>query len=265
MYDDEPLPRSPDDIESHELESALADLSLMDDMFLRMQITNLTVTDQVLMDLEMNLLRRKFEEERTPIDDAVVLLAFSQMWIFAAYELLRTWRARVKEFQKWKLNCGFEAKIAALEAKGGAPLHLGRQIRIDQLKRARDEPDLLAKLDADLRRTHILFKRLEGVRVWLSKHEVVGKRNSIAAAPGLSLINRYTGSLEFELSHDSVILDTVSRRDIADHMRAIPGEPQTAEELAAYDEMMADLYSTDARALFEAGNDSHRGESEGEV
>ncbi len=142
----------------------------------------------------------------------------------------------------------------------------GFQIRIDQLKRARDEPDLLAKLDADLRRTHILLKRLEGVRVWLSKHEVAGKRNSIAAAPGLSLINRYTGSLEFELSHDSVILDTVSRRDIADHMRAIPGEPPTAEELASYDQIMADLYSTDARVVFEADIDSNsdRDESEGE-
>ena len=42
--------------------------------------------------------------ERTPSDTAMFVSAQSQMWIFALYELLRTWRSRTRKLIKWKEN-----------------------------------------------------------------------------------------------------------------------------------------------------------------
>lgn len=239
-HDPEPL-RRPEDIHSYELEQALADLALMDDPYLRMQITNLTVTDQVLMGLEQQVLRRLFDEERTPSDDAVVLQAFSQMWIFAAYELLRTWRQRVKTFDKLKKNGGIDFKIDAL-AKRGGKLHPVRDTRIEQLKRVRDDPIVMPQALDDLRRTHIPFHLLEALRVGLAKHEFSGNnKNALPFAPGYGRINRYTGSIEFEISMDHIILDTVTRRGIADSMRSFAdnGPLPCDDEIQSFDAYIA--------------------------
>lgn len=213
------IPRSPDDIPSYQLEQALADLTLMDDPFLRMQITNLTATDQVLMNLEQQVLHRLVDEERTPIDDTIILLAFSQMWLFGAYELLRTWRQRAKDFERLHANGGIDLKIAALAARG-PKVHPVRDVRIEQLKELRDDPDVIKTLRDDLRRTHIPFRLLEALRVSLAKHEVSGKKNALPYASGYGRINRYTGSLDFEISMDHIILEVVSRRGISDALRA---------------------------------------------
>lgn len=236
---DPELPRRVEDIQSFELEQALAGLAFMDDPFLRMQITNLTVTDQVLMGLEQQVLHRLIDEERTPLDDAMVLQAFSQMWIFAAYELLRTWRQRVNEFERLKQNGGIDLKIKGLAARG-AKLHPVRDIRIEQLKRLRDDPHAINQARDDLRKTHIAFRLLESLRVVLAKHEFSGKKNALPHAPGYGRINRHTGSLEFEISMDHIILDVVSRRDIADSIRSFPapGPLPSDAEIKSFDDYM---------------------------
>lgn len=77
------------------------ELPLFKNIYLSMQVQNLSLVDQYLEDLEINLLNEYIELERTPVNSAMFVSAISQLWIFALYELLRTWRQQVKELIKY--------------------------------------------------------------------------------------------------------------------------------------------------------------------
>jgi hypothetical protein len=232
--------RGPEDIEATELNHALGSLHLLgDDPFLRMQAFNLSLVDHFIMGLELQLHRARFNEEKGLAGDTAFLSAQTQMWIFAIHELLRTWRARAKDIVKLAKNGGLQLKVDALARK--IPFeHPARQMRADQLRRIIKSPALLDNIARDLRRTHILFSQLEHVRVALAKHEVGGKKNSVAHAPGLALFNRWNGSLEYEIAYEGAILGTLSRRDIAESLRALAdaNNPPSEEDLASFDEFM---------------------------
>src|SRR5690349_19058939 len=84
-------------VSPHTLPDALRQLTLFgDDPYLSMQATNLGIVDTFCMQLESDLLRLYAQQERTP-PEGVFVSAQSQMWIFAAYEALRTWRQRAKD------------------------------------------------------------------------------------------------------------------------------------------------------------------------
>jgi len=90
VADQEPSFRPHTDITSHELTSTLHSLVLLrDDMYLGLQVTNLAVVDQFIMNLEHHTLQEYVQTDKTP-PTTMFLNAQSQMWIFAAYELLRT-------------------------------------------------------------------------------------------------------------------------------------------------------------------------------
>lgn len=237
---DDEMPEERIEPDWHELPESLRKLVMFSgDPFLSMQATNLGMIDFWLIDVEAGVRDRLHAEERTPVDDAMFLNALSQMWIFAAYELLRTWRQRVKDTLKLVQNSGLQQKIDALEKDLGYQ-HYNRQMRADQLRDVLNDPDLAAKLEPALRHAHILFGRLEALRVSMAKHEVAGKPKLIAHAPGYARIDDETGSLRYEISVGRDILDVVSRRDIADEIRAIDheGEPPTLEELAKFNKFM---------------------------
>ena len=239
-FDEGPPYERPENIEMWEIPKSLGKLALFgSDVYITMQANNLGLIDRWLMDVETNVLQRLIAEDRTPIDDAFFLSAQTQMWIFAAYELLRTWRQRAKEVKKWAENGGLQLKIDALEKDLGY-LHTGRLSRAKQLKEVQENPEIVEKLEKDLRRTHILFSQIEAIRVAFAKHEVKGKKNMPANAPGYGRIDRWTGSLSYEIGDGMYILDCVNRRDISDGIRAIDhdGEPQSAEELADFDAAM---------------------------
>ncbi|MFL9927652.1 hypothetical protein PQR62_25525, partial [Herbaspirillum lusitanum] len=93
---DQPQYERPEDIDFMALPTALAKLHFFwDDMFLRSQANNVALVDKFLTELEYQNLRNLIDEERTP-QGTYFLLAQSQMWIFAVYELLRTWDQRVR-------------------------------------------------------------------------------------------------------------------------------------------------------------------------
>lgn len=123
--------RSHIDITPDELTSALHSLVfLRNDMYLGLQVTNLTVVDQFIMNLEHQTLKEYIQTDKTP-PSTMFLNAQSQMWILAAYELLRTWRARAKDIIKLAKNGGLELKAASLEEDQGY-LHAGREMRAKQ-------------------------------------------------------------------------------------------------------------------------------------
>src|SRR5260370_15425287 len=113
MDDDEDIKRDRDgpeyrraeEIGLSELRDALGRLQLFgDDPYLRMQAFNLALVDQTLTRLEYEVLEKLNAEERTPIPETAHLSALSQMWIFATYELMRTWRQRAQNMIKWADN-----------------------------------------------------------------------------------------------------------------------------------------------------------------
>ena len=92
----------------------------------------------------------------------------------------------------------------------------------------------------DLRVTHVLYKQLDYLRVALAKHEVKGRRRSVALAPGYGRIDTWSGSLQYELEAGQLSLGTLSRRNVADGIRAFAdrSEIPTPESLKAFDELM---------------------------
>ena len=241
--DDLPDYREPEKIARSELSDALGRLHLLGgDLYLRMQAFNLAVVDQFIMQLEYETLRKLHDEELTPVPETIFLSAQSQMWVFAAYEILRTWRERAKDVLNLYNNGGnggVKQKIDALEKELGY-LHVGRKLRADQLRQVLDDPTIIDKIKGDIRTTHIPFARIEYIRVALAKHEVRGNKKSIAYAPGYGRINRWCGSLDYQLENGGAIMGYISRRDIADELRAISdrSRPPTDEDLASFDEFM---------------------------
>ena len=226
-------------IDSSSLRTALCNLSLFgNDPFLSMQAFNLAIIDQWLTEFEHELLQISEREERTPVSDVVFLSAQSQMWIFAAYELLRTWRQRARDIIKWAESGGLAQKLVALKKNVGPP-HFGREYRSLQIQAVIDNPDSLKTIKRDLKRTCLLFIRLEATRVALAKHEVWKKNNLVALRPGQGRINPWCGSIDYELENDAYSLGMINRRDIADSIRALAdNNVPSDEDIAAFKEFM---------------------------
>jgi hypothetical protein len=207
-------------------------------VYLQMQAFHLAIVDEFITRLEYGALEKLLIEESTPVPEAIFLLAQSQMWIFAIYEVMRTWRQRCKSMIVWAENGGLEAKLKSLEKEVGYQ-HFGHLSRANQIKRVIADPSLVPKIEDDLRLTHIPFGRLEAIRISIAKHEVGGRRNSVALRPGYGRINNWTGSLDFELENGFYSMGFISRRDIADEIRALPTQTApTKETIAEFDAYM---------------------------
>ena len=97
---------------------------------------------------------------------------------------------------------------------------------------------MILAITDDLARTHVVFGQLEFLRVALAK--VSGRPKQMAYAPGYARIDRWTGSMSYELSSGPAILGEVTRRSFADGLRAIAVEPAvpSTENLASFDAFM---------------------------
>ncbi|VBR62563.1 Uncharacterised protein [Burkholderia pseudomallei] len=241
QHDEGPRYADPETIDSMALYHSLSNLVFFsDDMYLRSQAQNLNLVDQFLMPLEYRVLRELLATDSTPAD-TYFLLAQSQMWIFAAYELLRTWRQRASEIIKWHANGGLEHKLAALKERDKAGSHFGLQIRIEQIERVLRDEAIVAELSKQLRHTYIPFTRLEWVRVSLAKHEVSGNPKQAALMPGYGRINNWCGSLDFELENGKYSMGYINRRDAADSIRHFDftADPPDDAHLELFDAYMS--------------------------
>lgn len=153
----------PDEIDWSALRSALTSLQLFDDPYMAMQATNLGIVDQFLTGLEFQVLQESFQDDRD-ISGMMFLNAQSQMWMFSAYELLRTWRQRIRETLDL-LNTGeLHVRIDELLKDQGFR-HYGMEIRAKQLRRVLKSPDSRRLMEEDLRIAHVLYKQLDYLRV----------------------------------------------------------------------------------------------------
>lgn len=236
---DRPMPREPKEIETYELDQALRALKLLgDDIYLGMQATNIAVVDRFLMEMESEARIYRSADEGIDIGHAMLLNALSQQWLFAVYELLRTWRERAKDVLKWHANGGLELKAASLEEKHKpGDINIGREGFARVLRQIIANLSTIKQIEDDLARTHVLFQQLEFLRVALAKHEVSGRPKLFARAPGYARIDMWTGSMSYELSNDFVIFGEVTRRSFGDAIRtlATDGTVPTKESLVEYD------------------------------
>jgi hypothetical protein len=211
------------------LQEALRELPLLDQVFLGMQAMNVDLVDGYLEDWETKLLAEYIERERTPTEGALFVSALSQMWIFATYELLRTWRSRASEIVRWARTLGtlegderadvIASKRAEVERRASEVLDT--DIHWRDFERASEDAAFVDALRSALSRTAVTFHAVEAVRVWLAKHEVPRRDGLYAGAPGYGRIDMETGSIywQVELGRDEVTL--ISRRGLADMLRSL--------------------------------------------
>lgn len=233
------VPRRPSEIGVNEMVEGLHRLTFFaDNMFLRTQALNLAVVDKFIMDLELATLRKNFREELT-LEDSMFLSAQTQMWLFAAYELLRTWKDRAKKIVSLHKNGGLDHKIAALGIDR-PHVPIGNVIYADQLKKVKADPCLITRLEHDVDLIHVTFELLSYVRVALAKHETQGpKRGRPSGSSTMGRADRYTGSVSYEMTDGPSIWGYVSRRDIAEGMRGFAtATVQSKDELADFDRYM---------------------------
>lgn len=197
-YCDQPRYRSVAEIGPSDLVEALKSLAgFAENPVLVMQAGQLCMIDNLLNALEDEVMRRQANDD-PPRDKVALLGALSPMWIYAAYELQRTWRQRCEEVIKLAESGGLDFKAVHLERELGYR-HYDRELRAEQLRNAQQRPELVAQMRIDLRRTEMGFTTLEFIRVALAKHEVSkkGSKKPIAFAPGMARRNRYCGSMEY--------------------------------------------------------------------
>ncbi|WP_402719015.1 hypothetical protein [Janthinobacterium rivuli] len=233
--------QNPKEIEPMALSESLRRIVFLDDdIYLRLQAINIGLVDKFIMDLEYKVLRDHFEMERTP-PETFFLSAQSQMWIFAIYELLRTWQERAKEIIKLSKNCSVHTKLNALKEKVYDYEHFSHNNQMRRFEEVLANPSLIDTLKNQLSHLHTPFTYLEHIRVSLAKHEVSGRPKSVALSPGYGRINNLCGSLDYELENGYFSLGTISRRDIADMIRNIDfnTEPPTEEQQKMLEKCLA--------------------------
>jgi len=211
----------------------LTELPLLSELDFRMQVTNIAMVDLYLEDMESALVRELHLHDKTPVPEAMLVGALSQMWVFAVYELLRTWRQLIQEL----LAYGEEIKdlrghartqrIGAEErsirgVRNDGPAVLGRRRALEWARTKRKRERLAKALD----RVMPLFRRLEALRISIAKHEVAktnrGKgRANIAFAPTYARIDPIDGSIKWLFDYADGMSDMVSRREIADDLRSL--------------------------------------------
>lgn len=241
---------TPDQIPQYALGEALKSLTLFStDMNLVSQAMNLTIVDEFVMTLEYKYLRAKFNETSTPYD-SIFLSAQSQMWILSVYEVMRTWIQKAKGYVHTAKNSGLNQKLESLKRDRGYANYTALQ-RADEVQALIDDPALVKSLEDDLARTNFLFIRLETLRVALAKHEVRKRPNAMMIGSTVGYMNRECGSLEYQMNSGMVVLGNISRREIADGIRAIPEfTVPTADEVKSFYQYMRGLSDDEALELF---------------
>ena len=163
-HDDDRL--HPPEFGPGDLTRALAGLTMLgDDPHLSMQASNVGAVDNFLNGLEDQVLREFGAEDGTPTT-AFFLQAQTQMWIFALYELVRTWRERARNMVNWSDNKVLDQMIT----KYRAPLryaHHGREMFAKRLERLKDHPEVVQALRNDLLKTEQPFTWMEVLRMTL--------------------------------------------------------------------------------------------------
>jgi hypothetical protein len=200
------------------MEALLWTLPLFDNLYLSMQGQNVMLVDFHLRDLEASLLAEYHQRERTPFPAVLFVSALSQMWIFATYELLRTWRQFIRDLKKAAAGPPDENEP---DGEDSARRQLAEAYWRHHVEQLRSDPRFGEQLEAAHTAVDPLFRKIESLRMNLAKHEVPKRPGELALAPGYGRIDESDGSICWFVDLGDNCVDTVSRRANRDHLRCI--------------------------------------------
>lgn len=250
-YDEEIPYQNPEEIDQMAIYLALNSLVFFAyNLDFSNQAMNLTIVDEFIMDLEYGYLRSKFDETNTPYQP-IFLSAQSQMWIFSAYELMRTWREKISKYLKAADNGGLPLKLKELQKPIGYANYT-IQRRIDEITLLVENPELVETMRDNLKRTQMLFTQMELLRMSLAKHQMRKRPSAAVLTPTVGYMNRWCGSLEYQINSGQVIICNLSRRDIADGIRAIPTMiVPSDEDLNSFETAMRGPSDDEVKSMFQ--------------
>lgn len=191
---------------------------MFDDMFLSMQAMNISMVDGFITEQEYALLAEYIEIEKTPTQSALFVSAQSQMWIFALYELLRTWKQRARKLRTWKENGALDQMLERVQQDEH---NLAALMRARHIEWVKADEESLAVLDGAWELMKPAYEMVSAIRMNLAKHEVQGKPSLVVRAPGYGRINGICGALDFELDLGDGAYRLLNRRDIAETLRKV--------------------------------------------
>jgi hypothetical protein len=188
-----------------------------------MQAQNVAMVDGYLRELETDLLREYIELERTPVPSTLFVAALSQMWVFAIYELLRTWRQMTREIVEKSLQgkAGIAPSPRRKSRKMQRPLvseELAETFYERPFRAVAADPAQVAALVEARTAMDPVFRRLTNLRIALAKHEIAGAKGVRAYAPGYSRIDMETGSIYWMVDRRDGASEIIARRDLADEL-----------------------------------------------
>jgi hypothetical protein len=190
---------------------------LEDDLHLGMQGMNVGMTDAVITAWEYSLLQEHIEIEKTPLDSAMLVSAFSQMWLLGVYEVMRIWRERVYEYRKWHSSGGLTQAIENIADDD--PFNMTKSVRRKQLERYRDDIVFRERSDQQWILFEPIFRMVELLRINLAKHAPPGNASVMPRAPGYGRINMMCGAMDFEVVDKDGTYYILNRRDVAERLR----------------------------------------------
>jgi hypothetical protein len=168
--------------------------------------------------VKLSILRKPFEIEKTPTQQALFVFAQSQMWIFALYELLRTWFQRARKLKTWKSSGALGEMLQRVQ---NDVHNLGAHMRARHIEWVMKDKDAISQLEICEAAITPVYDLTSAIRINLAKHEVKGKPNIAVRAPGYGRINGFCGALDFELYFGDGAFQFLNRRDIADLLRNV--------------------------------------------
>jgi hypothetical protein len=198
-------------------------IPLCDDVWLGMQAQHIAAVEiGIIRPLELHTARKIFNEEGYA-DVMMALNGVSQMWLFALYEFLRTWRQRAMQllqladqYAKTKpaKQKAFLSKTLT-DAKGKEKHILsGVSFYSHHISKIADA-DFVASIKAYYDKTDGWFGFIEELRMNLAKHEVPKKRGMVAEMPGYARMGLVTGTLYWQFIDAQGGLQKLDRREAA--------------------------------------------------
>lgn len=205
------------------------ELPLMEDVFLSMQARNLLLVDAYLRDLEQGFAAEWAQGERLPLPTAMLVSAMAQMWVFAAYELLRTWRQWVRALVDHGRRLEEAASPDEREAERARvrkplPRRPSPSFYEHSIDLVEANPQMAAELQHAEQRVAPVFRVLESLRVTLAKHEVPKGKSVPASAPGYTRFDRVSGTPMWIVDEADDSRFMVSRQGLAELLGAPAGE-----------------------------------------
>jgi hypothetical protein len=186
-----------------------------------MRAMNLQIVDGFLEDQEHALLREYLQAESMPIPSMMFVSALSQLWVFGIYELLHTWRQRVRSV----LDFVYELRMVSpedqrqfIERRQGEAQKASQHAlvsRWEDFARAAEDPEFVSRLEQAYDKSELVFRRIESLRISLAKHEIPRSEGALAMAPGYARMDEMSGSIQWEIVLRGNEVDMVSRREIA--------------------------------------------------